>query len=127
MQSVMSVVESEVFWPVPWLGQIQDSPQKRRIIRPPFQRSHLHCVPSGNFASGGRTPTPFLSVPLRLTLIVYSRMPANASQASTKTGAPATQSAVLPKRQPCTDFGCALCSQLPASKRAAKINAPLHI
>ena len=36
------MVESEVLWPVAWLGQIQDSPQKRRIIRPPFQRSHLH-------------------------------------------------------------------------------------
>ena len=39
---VIGVVESEVFWPVPWLGQVQDSPQKRRIIRPPYQRSHLH-------------------------------------------------------------------------------------
>ena len=38
---VIGVVESEVFWPVPWLGQVQDSPQKQRIIRPPFQRSHL--------------------------------------------------------------------------------------
>lgn len=39
---VMGVVESEVLRPIPGLGQAQDGSQKRRIIRPPFQRSDLH-------------------------------------------------------------------------------------
>ncbi len=39
---VMGVIESEVLRPVPGLGQVQDGPQKRRVIRPPFQWSDLH-------------------------------------------------------------------------------------
>jgi len=66
--AVMGVVESEVLWPVAWLGQIQDSPQKRRIIRTPFQRSHLHR--RAVLQLGVSTTTPFLTVPLKLTLIV---------------------------------------------------------
>jgi hypothetical protein len=38
-------------------------------------------VPSGSLASGGSTTTPFLTVPLKLTLMVWPRMPANASRA----------------------------------------------
>ena len=38
----MGVVESEVLRPVPGLGQVQDSPQKRRGILPYFQWGDLH-------------------------------------------------------------------------------------
>jgi len=38
---VMGLVEGEVLRPVPGLGQVQDGPQKRRIIHAPFQRDDL--------------------------------------------------------------------------------------
>ena len=50
--SVMGVVEREVLRPVAWLGQVQDGPQKRRIIRPPGQRGDLYLRTVGQFRVG---------------------------------------------------------------------------
>ena len=47
---VMGVIKSEVLGPVPRLGQFEDGAQERRIIRPPFQRGHLHLGTVGQFS-----------------------------------------------------------------------------
>ena len=47
---VMGVVKREILRPVAWLGQVQDSPQKRRVIRPPFQWGDLHFHPVRQFS-----------------------------------------------------------------------------
>ena len=49
---VMSVVEREVLGPVAGFGQVQDGPQKRRIIRPPGQRGNLYLRTVGQFRVG---------------------------------------------------------------------------
>ena len=40
------------------------------ILRLPFLGDHFTVVPSGKLASDASTTTPFLTVPLKLTLIV---------------------------------------------------------
>jgi len=49
---VMGMVKREVLRPVAWLGQVQDGPQKRRIIRPPCQRGNLYFRTAGQFRVG---------------------------------------------------------------------------
>jgi len=44
---IVGVVQSEIRRPIAWLGQVQDGPQKRRIISPHFQWGDFHFRPVG--------------------------------------------------------------------------------
>jgi hypothetical protein len=61
---VMSVVEREVLRAITRLGQFEDRLQERGSSVPASSGVTSTVAPSGSFASGGSTTTPFLTVPL---------------------------------------------------------------
>ena len=59
--NVMGVVESEVFWPVPGLGQAEDGAQERRIILwLPILGDHFHGCAVRQFSLWGQHHHPVL-------------------------------------------------------------------